>query len=141
MRYAVEFTKDPDGSTVLVDVPDLPSVHTFGDNENDARLQAVDAIETWLDHLIEDDEPLPNPSSVGNRTSVGLSVRTSGKIAVYTAMHDTGNTRGSLAHRLGWPVKRVIRLLDLFADTSIDDIEMALRALGYEASIDVRPAA
>ena len=141
MRYAVELTPDEEGEAVLVAVPDLPMVHTFGDTEAEARIMAVDAIETVLDYFIENWQPIPMPSAIGNRASVALPIRTAGKIAIYSALLDGDVSRAGLAMRLGWPDRRLIGLLDLFADSSMDDIEAALRALGYEASIDVRPVA
>ena len=141
MRYAIELTPDDESNTILVAVPDLPEVHTFGDTEEEARIMAVDAIETLLDWLIERWEPIPEPSAIGNRVSVALPIRTVGKIAIYRALLSGDVSRAGLAKRLGWPDRRLIGLLDLFTQSDMDDIEAALRALGYEASIAVRPIA
>ena len=141
MRYAVELTADPESDAILVGVPDLPQVHTFGTDEAEALSMAVDAIETWLDHLIGNDEPIDEPSPIGNQKSVAMSVRTEGKIAVHRALHEAEMTRGNLAYKLGWPLRKVVALLDIYDETDLSDIEVALRALGYEASLDIRPIA
>ena len=52
MRYAVVLTPD-DNDTLLVSVPDLPEVLTFGEDREDALLRAVDAVETALMARVE----------------------------------------------------------------------------------------
>ena len=42
----------PDGDTVLVSFIDVPEAITFGADEDEALLQAVDALETALSFLI-----------------------------------------------------------------------------------------
>ena len=44
--YPVILTQD--GATVLVTFPDVPEAITFGADEDEALLQAVDALETAL---------------------------------------------------------------------------------------------
>ena len=44
--YIKIFTADK--GKILVSVPDLPRLHTFGDNLADALYMAQDAIEMWL---------------------------------------------------------------------------------------------
>ena len=62
MRYAVTLAPDDNG-TVLVAVPDLPEVHTFGEDRADALSRAVDAIETALMGRIAAREDIPPPSA------------------------------------------------------------------------------
>jgi antitoxin HicB len=47
LRYPVELSLDTNG-IILVEVPDIPEAHTFGDDEEEALMRALDAIESAL---------------------------------------------------------------------------------------------
>ena len=66
--YPVTLT--PDGDTVLVTFADVPEAIKFGADEDEALLQAVDALETGLLFYIEARRPLPVASALqpGQRT-------------------------------------------------------------------------
>jgi antitoxin HicB len=49
--YPVNLT--PDDGTVLVTFPDVPEAITFGMDEDEALLQAVDALETALSFYVK----------------------------------------------------------------------------------------
>jgi antitoxin HicB len=59
--YLVTLT--PDDDTVLVTFTDVPEAITFGADEDEALLQAVDALETGLSFYIEARRPLPVASA------------------------------------------------------------------------------
>ena len=63
MRYPVVIHKDPE-SCYGVTVPDLPGCFSAGDTVVDALMQAVEAIECYLEGLLLDDEPIPNPRDI-----------------------------------------------------------------------------
>ena len=48
MKYVYPAVFSTEEEKVLVNVPDLPGLHTFGDNMADALFMAQDAIEMWL---------------------------------------------------------------------------------------------
>lgn len=52
----------PDEGTVLVTFPDVLEAITFGMDEEEALLQAVDALESALSFYVGDRKPLPVPS-------------------------------------------------------------------------------
>ena len=141
MRYAVELHADTESGSVIVSVPDLPKVHTYGSNENEALVQAVDAVEAWLSYLIGEGEQIDEPSEVGNRRTISLPIRTTGKIAIYRAMMHQGLNEAALATHLKRPVRWVMSLLDLYADTDIEEIETALNSLGLTMKVNVEEAA
>jgi predicted RNase H-like HicB family nuclease len=64
MRYAIRIRKDSN-DTFLVTVPDLPEAITFGETLDDAKRQAVDAIETAMMARIADHEPIPLTKATG----------------------------------------------------------------------------
>ena len=60
LAYPVELKKDTNG-TFLVTFPDFAEATTFGEDESDAVLRAVDALETVLAARIDDREDIPCP--------------------------------------------------------------------------------
>jgi antitoxin HicB len=134
--YPVTLT--PDGDTVLVTFADVPEAITFGADEDEALLQAVDALETALAFYIEARKPLPVPS----RAAVGQPVvrpaaLECAKLGVYRAMVEQGVRKAELARRLGWHMPQVDRLLDLGHASRFEQIEAAARALGRRVEITV----
>ncbi len=135
--YPVTLT--PDGDTVLVRFADVPEAITFGADEDEALLQAVDALETALSFYVDARKPLPVPSKPrrGQQT-VRLSALEGAKLGVYQAMTEQGIKKAELARRLGWHLPQVDRLFDLRHASRLDQIEAAARVLGRR--LDVRVA-
>ena len=67
--YPVTLT--PDEGTVMVTFTDIPEAITFGLDEDEALLQAVDALESALTFYIEDRKALPTPSKPKKRAEYG----------------------------------------------------------------------
>lgn len=63
MRYPVVIHKDPD-SDYGVTVPDLPGCFSAGETLDEALVEVVEAIETHIEGLLQDEEPIPAPKSV-----------------------------------------------------------------------------
>jgi len=63
MKYEYPAIFTTDEKNVLVSVPDLPGLHTFGDNMADALFMAQDAIEMWLWDAENKGEAIPPASS------------------------------------------------------------------------------
>jgi antitoxin HicB len=134
--YPVTLT--PDGDTVLVTFADVPEAITFGADEDEALLQAVDALETALAFYIEARKPLPVPSqAVVGQPVVRPSALECAKLGVYRAMVEQGVRKAELARRLGWHMPQVDRLLDLGHASRFEHIEAAARALGRRVEITV----
>jgi len=66
LQYPVKLSRDTNG-TILVNFPDVPEAHTFGEDEDDALMHAVDSFETALSLYIEDRRDIPEPSPVKRR--------------------------------------------------------------------------
>lgn len=134
--YPVTLT--PDGDTVLVTFVDVPEALTFGADEDEALLQAVDALETALSFYVEARKPLPPPSRPkrGQR-SVRPSALEGAKLGVYQAMTEQGIKKAELARRLGWHMPQVDRLFDLRHASRLDQIEAAARALGRRLEVRI----
>ncbi len=68
MRYPVVIHKDPE-SYYGVTIPDLPGCFSAGDTVEDALTQVVEAIECYLEGLVLDSEPIPNPKDITFHTN------------------------------------------------------------------------
>lgn len=134
--YPVTLT--PDDGTVLVTFADVPEAITFGADEDEALLNAIDALETGLSFYVEARQPLPKPgkSKRGQKT-VRPSALECAKLGVYQAMTDQGVKKAELARRLGWHMPQVDRLFDLRHASRMDQIEAAAAALGRHIEITV----
>jgi antitoxin HicB len=140
LRYPVKLSKDTN-DTILVDVPDVPEAHTFGEDREDALSRAPDAIESALMCYIDLRRDLPAPSAGGRGPFVTLPALTEAKLALYTAMRTARVGKAELARRLNCHLPQVDRLLDLRHASRLDQLEAAFRALGKRLSVQVDEAA
>ena len=134
--YPVTLT--PDDGTVLVTFPDVPEAITFGLDEDEALLHAVDALETALSFYVEARKALPAVSKVkrGQKT-VRPSALECAKLGVYQAMTEQGIKKSELARRLGWHMPQVDRLFDLRHASRLDQLEAAAIALGRHVEVSI----
>ena len=134
--YPVTLT--PDEGTVMVTFVDIPEAITFGMDEDEAVLQAVDALESALTFYIEDRKLLPTPSKPkkGQKT-VRPSALECGKLGVYQAITEQGIKKSELARRLGWHMPQIDRLFDLRHASKLDQIEAAASALGKHVKLQM----
>jgi antitoxin HicB len=143
LRYPVKLSKDTNAS-ILVDVPDIPEVHTFGEDRDEALARAVDAIETALMGYIEDRRDIPAPRTLRSKRSkegITLSALTEAKLALYMAMRTCKVGKAELARRLNCHLPQVDRLLDLGHGSRLDQLEAAFQVLGKRLGIQISEAA
>lgn len=128
----------PDDGTVLVTFPDVPEAITFGVDQDEALLHAVDVLETALSFYVDARKPLPSPGKAkrGQHT-VRPSALESAKLGVYQAMTEQGIKKAELARRLGWHMPQVDRLFDLRHASRLDQIEAAAKVLGRHVEVRV----
>ena len=134
--YPVTLT--PDDGSVLVTFADVPEAITFGADEQEALMQAVDALESGLSFYVDARQPLPAPSKPkrGQKT-VRPSAMECAKLGVYQAMTDQGIRKAELARRLGWHMPQVDRLFDLRHASKFEQIETAAAVLGKRLVLSV----
>ncbi len=134
--YPVTLT--PNDGTVLVTFAGVPEAITFGADEDEALLNAIDALETGLSFYVEARKPLPVASrpAAGQKT-VQPSALECAKLGVYQAMTDQGIKKAELARRLGWHMPQIDRLFDLRHASRLDQIEAAAHALGKHIHVRV----
>ncbi len=133
--YPVELTRD--GDTWMVTFPDIPEAITFGEDEDEALLQAKDALETALAMYVDSRRPIPMPSPANGRPTVRPDALECAKLGIYTAMQEQGLRKADLARRLHWHMPQVDRLLDLNHASRLSQIEQAAASLGKRVEIRV----
>lgn len=135
--YPVVLAPQADGG-FLVSFPDVPEAITQGEDEQEALLVAVDALETALSFYIDARARLPVPGKPrrGQRT-VRPSALECAKLGVYRAMTEQGIRKAELARRLGWHMPQVDRLFDLRHASRLDQLEAAARVLGRRIEVRV----
>jgi antitoxin HicB len=133
---------DREGSKTMVSFPDFPHVHTYGDDEGEALVRAVDALETYLMSMIEDREPIPEPRRPRRKQRfITLPALTEAKIELYRQMRAEGIGKAELARRLDCHLPQIDRLLNLNHASRLDQIEQALLAVGKRLTISIEDAA
>jgi antitoxin HicB len=106
--YPVTLERDDNGS-ILVGFPDLPWVHSFGDDEADALAHASDALESAFVAIIGGREVVPAPSKIARgQKRVTLPALSTAKVAVYAAMREAGLRKADLARRLAGTCRKSI---------------------------------
>ncbi len=140
MQYPVELTVAEEGGFVVT-FPDVPEAITQGEDEHEALMHAVNALETALEIYMDRYRMLPSPSMAHSRHTVSPQPLSCAKLAVYQAMLTQGMRKADLARRLNWHLPQVDRLLDLSHASKFDQIETALAALGKCITITVLDAA
>ena len=135
--YPVNLEVQAEGGYVVT-FPDVPEAITQGEDEDEALLYAVDALETALSFYVDSRKPLPSPSTPkrGQRT-VRPSALEGAKLGVYQAMTSQGVKKSELARRLGWHMPQVDRLFNLHHASRLDQIEAAARVLGCRLEVTV----
>lgn len=137
LDYPVVLEAQPEGGFVVT-FPDVPQAITQGEDEEEALLYAVDALETGLSFYMDDRKPLPVPSRPkrGQKT-VRPSALECAKLGVYQAMTEQGIKKAELARRLNWHVPQVDRLFDLHHASKFEQIQMAATVLGKRLVLSV----
>jgi len=64
MRYPIAIESGDETHAYGVVVPDLPGCFSAGDTLDEAIGNAKEAIELWMESVIEDGEPIPEASSI-----------------------------------------------------------------------------
>ena len=118
---------------VVVSFRDLPECLTSGSDENEALLEARDALEEAVAGRIRRDEHLPSPSlREANEQYVAGPIDMAAKAAFVLAFRASGLTYGALAARLDVDENSLRTMLDPRHATSASRIDVALSSLDRE---------
>jgi antitoxin HicB len=135
--YPIELKPDDNG-TLLVTFPDVPEAITVGDNEEDARVQALDALEAALEIYFAEKRPIPMPSKAKRgQPVIALPALVTAKVLLANEMLSQNVRKAELARRLEVNQVQVDRLLDFGHSSKIEMVETALAKLGKRLAIEV----
>jgi antitoxin HicB len=140
LGYSVILQPD-DNDTILVTSRDLPRVLTYGGTREEALHHAIDAIETAIASMIDDEVDVPAPQTKQRGDFVSLPLLAAFKIQLYRELRAARISRSELARRLGWDREQVDSLFRIDDASPVDQIEAAFRALDRDITIEVESAA
>jgi antitoxin HicB len=121
-----------------VTFPDVPAAITEGDTLTEALGNAVDALETALSFYVEQGKELPKPSAARGRATVRPRLIGLLKLAIYCELRAKKIRKVEFKARMGTTNAGIDRLLDLTHDSRLDQLELALRALGKDVELHLR---
>jgi antitoxin HicB len=135
--YPVNLEKDTNGS-LLVTFPDIPEAASVGDDEDEALLNALDALESAIEIYFDEKREVPTPSKArkGQRV-VTLPALVTAKVLLANEMIRQGVRKAELARRLELHMPQVDRLLDPRHSSKLDTIERAFEKLGKRLDVSV----
>ncbi|MFA7242809.1 MAG: type II toxin-antitoxin system HicB family antitoxin [Sulfuricellaceae bacterium] len=136
--YPATLEKDLKTGAVLVGFPDISFCHSVGEDEDEALLNAVDALITAFESFEARREPIPMPSTTKlGQPVVWLPALVASKALLYNAMLASGKRKADLARALNVSPPLVDRLISMRHKSRIDQIETALAALGKRLAVEV----
>lgn len=136
--YPARFTKEPEGG-YTVTFRDVPEAITYGETQEEAHTQAVDALVTAMDFYFEDKRTVPDPSQPRKgEVLVELPLSVAIKVELLNTQIKQRVRPAELASRMGVRPQEVTRIMNLHHTTKIDTLAKAAAALGKR--LDMRLA-
>lgn len=127
-----------DGDSYLAIFRDIPEAITGGSTREEAILMARDALITALDFYFEDKRKVPYPSKAEKgEVLIDLPVSLVAKVLLLNEMVEQRVRPAELASKLGATRQEVSRLTDLRYATKIDNVAIAMKALGKDLVLSV----
>lgn len=119
--------------------PDVPEAITQGEDENDALVWALEALETTLDIYMDKRKSIPYPSQSQGAQLVILPVVAAGKVILHNTLIEAGKKKADLARMLNLAPTLVDRMLSLRHKSRIEQIETALAVFGKKIVVGILP--
>lgn len=133
--YPVHLRLDPNGA-FLASFPDVPEAIAAGENEEDALVQALDALQDALEIYFRQKRPIPMPSRPKrNQRIVTLPALAAAKVQLANELLAQGLRKCDFARRLHVHMPQVDRLLNLRHASKLEQIEAAFHELGKRLEI------
>jgi antitoxin HicB len=137
LSYPVNLELDTNNS-YLVTFPDIPEAITAGDDEGEALLNGLDALETAIEFYFDDKREVPMPSKPKKgQLVVSLPALTVTKVLLANEMIRQGIRKSELARRLNVHMPQVDRLLDPRHSSKLEAMESAFHSLGKRLNISL----
>lgn len=137
LSYPVKLELDTN-ETYLVTFPDIPEAVSVGDDEDEALLNALDALESAIEIYFDEKREVPLPSKPKKgQPVVTLPALVVSKVLLANEMIRQGIRKSELARRLDVHMPQVDRLLDPRHSSKLDAIEAAFSKLGKRLEVSV----
>lgn len=138
LTYPITLTPDTNG-TFLVEFPDIPEAITVAEDESEALVNGLEALEAAIEIYFDEKRVVPAPSKVKRgQLAVTLPAIVTAKVLLANEMVSQGVRKSELARRLKVHMPQVDRLVDLRHSSKLENIEAAFHSLGK--SLDIRVA-
>lgn len=135
LSYPISLKPDDNG-TLLVTFPDVPEAITVGNDEEDAKVQALDALEAALEIYFAEKRSIPMPSKAKRgQPVVSLPALVTAKVLLADEMLRQNVRKAELARRLSVNQVQVDRLLKFSHSSKIEMVESAFAVLGKRLDI------
>ena len=134
LAYPYILTPDDNG-TLLVTFPDIPEAVAVGEDEDTAKIEAIDGLICALEGYFEDRKAVPLPSENDGEHVVVLPALETTKILLLNEMVQQNVKKAEMARRLDVHMPQIDRLLNLRHNTKIDFLEKAAEKLGKNLNI------
>lgn len=139
LRYPAKIRPDTVG--YYVTFRDIPEALTAGDDFEEAKAMAADALLVSMDFYFDDKRAVPPPSAPeADEVLIALPASVTAKIYVLNEMISQGVGPAELARRMGIRKQEMTRIVDLKHATKIDTLAAALHALGKSLELTVGSA-
>jgi antitoxin HicB len=137
LSYPVNLELDTNNS-YLVTFPDIPEALSAGEDEGEALLNALDALETVIEAYFDEKREVPMPSKPKKgQPVVTLPALVVTKVLLQNEMLRQGVRKSELARRLNVHMPQVDRLLDPRHSSKLEAIEAAFLSLGKRLKISL----
>jgi antitoxin HicB len=144
--YSALLEPEPEGG-FTVTFPEIGVGATYGATWEEALRQAEDMLEEAVLGLVAHGEEVPEPARQSDaaaedatrRAPIALPALTAVKLELYHAMREAGLDEAQLAHRLGWPQKKIAHIFDGYHAVRLEQLEAALSALGRRLVVTSEP--
>lgn len=134
--YAIRFEKDT-APGLAVYCRDLPLLNSYGDDQQHAISEAVDAIETTLSIYVDERRVIPTatPAEEGE-VAIRLPAVTVAKIILWNEIMVRDMRKADLCRLLGLAQTQGDRLVDFLHTSKMEVIEGALQRLNVKLKVD-----
>jgi antitoxin HicB len=137
LSYPVKLVRDTN-NTYLVTFPDIPEAVSVGDDQDEALLNALDALESAIEIYFDEKREVPLPSKPKKgQLVVTLPALVVSKVLLANEMIRQGIKKSELARRLDVHMPQVDRLLDPRHSSRLDAIEAAFNKLGKRLEVSI----
>lgn len=137
LSYPITFKPDTNGM-ILIGFVDFPNVNSVAENEEQAPLEASDALGTALQFYFDTRRPVPLPSpATPGQLTVTLPALSEAKVLLWNEMITQQLRKADLARLLQVHSPQIDRLFDLSHASKLDFVEQAAKALGKRLIVSI----